>query len=200
MGETSSFLNRELWSQECEANLSVLLFFLSHHPPVTWSQRHPSRHKSIHHEEVWLTVGRQGCLNIWKPIYVRVHKETLKERNHMIISTDTKRHLTFINNIRFQLKKGSYKTLQLIVCVCVHALLYPTLETLRSVAYQDPLSMGILQPRILEWVAIFLLQGIFLIQGSNPWLLHLLHWQAGSLPLAPSGKPIVLNAERLNAF
>ena len=39
----------------------------------------------------------------------------------MIISTDTKRHLTFINNIRFQLKKGSYKTLQLIVCVCVHA-------------------------------------------------------------------------------
>ena len=121
MGETSSFLNRELWSQECEANLSVLLFFLSHHPPVTWSQRHPSRHKSIHHEEVWLTVGRQGCLNIWKPIYVRVHKETLKERNHMIISTDTKRHLTFINNIRFQLKKGSYKTLQLIVCVCVHA-------------------------------------------------------------------------------
>ena len=27
-----------------------------------------------------------------------------------------------------------------------------------------------------------LLQGIFLTQGSNPRLLHLLHWQAGSLP------------------
>ena len=26
-------------------------------------------------------------------------------------------------------------------------------------------------------------------QGSNPHLLHLLHWQAGSLPLAPPGKP-----------
>ena len=29
-----------------------------------------------------------------------------------------------------------------------------------------------------------LLQGIFQTQGSNPRLLHLLHWQAGSLPLA----------------
>ena len=34
-----------------------------------------------------------------------------------------------------------------------------------------------------------LLQGIFLIQGLNPRLLSLLHWQAGSLPLASPGKP-----------
>jgi len=34
-----------------------------------------------------------------------------------------------------------------------------------------------------------LLQGIFLTQGSNPYLLQFTHWQAGSLPLAPSGKP-----------
>ena len=34
----------------------------------------------------------------------------------------------------------------------------------------------------------FLLQGIFPTQGSNPGLLCLLHWQAGSLPLAPPGK------------
>ena len=33
-----------------------------------------------------------------------------------------------------------------------------------------------------------LLQGIFPTQGSNPCLLCLLHWQAGSLPLAPPGK------------
>ena len=33
-----------------------------------------------------------------------------------------------------------------------------------------------------------LLQGIFPIQGSNPHLLCLLLWQAGSLPLAPLGK------------
>ena len=35
----------------------------------------------------------------------------------------------------------------------------------------------------------FLLQGIFLTQGSNLGLLHLLHWQADSLPLEPAGKP-----------
>ena len=34
-----------------------------------------------------------------------------------------------------------------------------------------------------------LLQGIFLIQGSNLSLLCLLNWQAGSLPLAPPGRP-----------
>ena len=34
----------------------------------------------------------------------------------------------------------------------------------------------------------FLLQGIFPTQGSNPSLLRLQHWQAGSLPLAPPGK------------
>ena len=31
-------------------------------------------------------------------------------------------------------------------------------------------------------------QGIFPTQGLNPCLLHLLHWQAGSLPLVPPGK------------
>ena len=31
---------------------------------------------------------------------------------------------------------------------------------------------GISQARILEWVAVFFLQGLFLTQGSNPCLLH----------------------------
>ena len=34
-----------------------------------------------------------------------------------------------------------------------------------------------------------LLQGIFPTQGLNPCLLCHLHWQVGSLPLAPPGKP-----------
>ena len=33
-----------------------------------------------------------------------------------------------------------------------------------------------------------LLQGIFPTQGSNLYLLGLLHWQVGSLPVAPLGK------------
>ena len=53
-----------------------------------------------------------------------------------------------------------------------------------TVAYQAPLSMGF--SRQEYWSGLpFLLQGIFPTQGLN---LHLLHQQAGSLPLAPSGK------------
>ena len=48
---------------------------------------------------------------------------------------------------------------------------------------------GILQARILEWIAIAFSR-IFPTQGSNLRLLRcLLHWQAGSLPLVPTGKP-----------
>ena len=35
-----------------------------------------------------------------------------------------------------------------------------------------------------------LLQRVFPIQGSNAHLSHLLHWQVGSLPLAPHWKPV----------
>ena len=37
-----------------------------------------------------------------------------------------------------------------------------------------------------------LLQGIFLVQGSNPGLLYLLHRQPDSLPLVPPRKPLIL--------
>ena len=47
---------------------------------------------------------------------------------------------------------------------------------------------GILQARILDWVADRL-QGIFPTQGSNPCLLPRLRWQVDSLPPAPPGKP-----------
>ena len=49
--------------------------------------------------------------------------------------------------------------------------------------YSSPGSFvhGIFQARILEWVAISSSKGSP-IQGSNPCLLHFLHWQADSLP------------------
>ena len=46
---------------------------------------------------------------------------------------------------------------------------------------------GIFWARILERVAISYSRGIFLIQGLNLGLLHLLHRQTDSLPLAPPG-------------
>ena len=60
--------------------------------------------------------------------------------------------------------------------------------TPRTVASQAPPPMGF--SRQEYWMCHYaLLQGIFPTQGSNPGLLCLLHWQAGSLPLAPPRKP-----------
>ena len=46
----------------------------------------------------------------------------------------------------------------------------------------------------------FLLQGIFVTQGLNPWLLGLLHWQAGSLPLTPPGYFLFFLEVRKNGY
>ena len=58
--------------------------------------------------------------------------------------------------------------------VCRVAQLYPTL--CYTLDYSSPSSSvhGISQARILDWVAIFLLWGIFPTQGLNLWLLCLL--------------------------
>ena len=47
---------------------------------------------------------------------------------------------------------------------------------------------GILQARTLEWFAMPSSRGSSQPRGQN-YLLGLLHWQVGSLPLAPAGKP-----------
>ena len=72
--------------------------------------------------------------------------------------------------------------------MCVHAKSLQSYLTLcNPVDHSLPGSSvhGICQARILEWVAMPSSGGIFLTQGSNPHVLYLLHWQAGSLPLAP---------------
>ena len=73
--------------------------------------------------------------------------------------------------------------------VCMHAQLLqscPTLCKHRDYSLAGSFVQRILQVRILEWDA--LLQGIF-TQGLNLCLLCPLHWQVGSLPLVPPGKP-----------
>ena len=76
-----------------------------------------------------------------------------------------------------------------VTCVCVKSL-QSCLTFCDSLDCSPPSSSvhGI-QERILKWVTMYLLQGILRTQGSNPRLLCLQSWQAGSLPLAPSGKP-----------
>ena len=54
---------------------------------------------------------------------------------------------------------------------------------------------GISQERKLVGFHAFL-QRIFPTQGSNPHLLGLLHWQVGSLPLLPPGKPLIMTKKQ----
>ena len=68
-----------------------------------------------------------------------------------------------------------------LVCVLI---CFSCVQLFGTLAHQAPLSMGILQTRTLEWVAIFLLLGIFPTQRSIPCLLPLLHGRVGPLPLA----------------
>ena len=48
---------------------------------------------------------------------------------------------------------------------------------------------GLLQARILDWVAMPSYRGSAWPRDRTLCLLHLLHWQSGSSPLVPPGKP-----------
>ena len=67
---------------------------------------------------------------------------------------------------------------------CVQLLMNPW-----TVAHQTPLCSWDSPGKNTGVGCHAFLHGIFPTQRSNPHLLHLLHQQAGSLPLAPSGKP-----------
>ena len=75
--------------------------------------------------------------------------------------------------------------------VCAHAKSLQSCLTLcnpRDCRLPGSSAHGILQTGLLGWVAMHPLQGFFPTKGLNPCLLY---WQAGSLSLAPPGKPII---------
>ena len=74
------------------------------------------------------------------------------------------------------------------MCVISHFSRAGFFVTLWTVSLQAPLSTGFSRQEYWSGLHV-LLQVIFLTKGSNLSLLCLLHWQAGSLPLAPPGKP-----------
>ena len=74
-------------------------------------------------------------------------------------------------------------TQSLHACISSHFSRVWLCMTLWIIAHQAPLSMGTLQARILEWVAMPS------SRGSNRHLLGPLLWWAGSLPLVQPGKP-----------
>ena len=63
-------------------------------------------------------------------------------------------------------------------------------DPMDCIAHQAPLSMRFSRQEYCSRLP-FPSPGDLTDQGSNPCLLRLLHWQAGSLPLAPPGKPVL---------
>ena len=59
----------------------------------------------------------------------------------------------------------------------------------------------ILQAKVLDWVAMPSSKGSFQPRGkTHTHLLHLRHWQVGSSPLVPSGKPPSILRYRCSEF
>ena len=76
---------------------------------------------------------------------------------------------------------------------------YPTLWGLMDCSPPGSSVHGIFQARTGAGCH-YLFQGIFLVQGLNPCLLCLLHWQAGSLPLASPRKLSPEHTQQQMAF
>ena len=76
------------------------------------------------------------------------------------------------------------------LCVCAKSLqLWLTLYNSLDFSLPGSSFYGILQTRILEWIAMPSSKGSsWSMDGTH--VSHLMHWQAGSLPLLPHGKPI----------
>ena len=88
-----------------------------------------------------------------------------------------------------KVRKQRKKCLSSYVCVLSHFSCGRLFATLYTVAHQDPMSMGF--SRQLYWSGLPLPPSGDLpdsmIKSAS---LYLLHWQAGSLPLAPPGKSL----------
>ena len=115
----------------------------------------------------WLLIARRHDIYLWTPAYAS--KGDL--RIPSLWPGLPARHW-----LLFHVWFGSLHTCLLSLQLC------STVGTLWMVAHQAPHSQD--SPGKSTGVGCrFLLQGIFLTQGSNPRLLCFLHWQAGSLPL-----------------
>ena len=102
-----------------------------------------------------------------------------------------------------QLLEHYWKCVHMCVCAWSYLTLWDAMDCSRPGS-----SLSVRFSRQKYWNGIWngcwsgkILQGIFLTQGSNPSLLHLLHWQAGSLPLVPPEKyPFIFSYINMSSY
>ena len=102
------------------------------------------------------------------------HRTQIRKRNWKRIQIGREEIKLFADDTRYVYVLSHFSHVQLF-------------SILWTVACQAPLSMGILQARIQEQVAISSPRGSS--QALNTCLLCLLHWQVGYLSRMPPGKP-----------
>ena len=108
---------------------------------------------------------------------------SMYDKNHHNIVISLQLNKFFKN---FNLKQKS-KSTNLDFCMPSNFSSIQLFATLWTIAHQAPLSWD--SPGKNTGMGCHALQqGIFPTQGTKPRLLCLLHWQVGSLPLAPPGK------------
>ena len=108
----------------------------------------------------------------------------------MLFVTECKMHTVI--KLKGNVIEGLYNVATLVFissCVCAKWLNRVQLCNPKDWSLQAPLFMGFSRPRILQWVATSLLQGIFPTQGLTPGLLHC---RQIFLPSEPLRKPEVL--------
>ena len=101
-------------------------------------------------------------------------------------NTDLKRNLCSLHHYLQLPRNGNMEATQVLINVAyirVLAQSCPTLSDPVDCNISGPSVCGIFQARVLESVAMFPSKS-FPTQGSNPHLLHLLHWQVDSLSLS----------------
>ena len=101
---------------------------------------------------------------------------------------------------------GVFHLLQVCFQLCVNtnkhmcAQSFPTLCDSVDCSLPGSSVHGVFQARIMKWVAISSSRGSSPTQGLNLHLLHLLYWQADSLPLSHQGSPICIIKPRVFSY
>ena len=94
--------------------------------------------------------------------------------------------------------KSSSQWYFVIRCTCSKSLQSsPALCNPKDCSSPGPSVNGILQARVLKWVAIFSSRGS---SWPRDWTGCLLYWQTGSLPLVPRGKLVIATVAKWDCF
>ena len=149
-------------------------------PPSSWGQRWESENTRAAWSPVF-SLGGGPPRRFWPTL------DLAEQYINLTVSSKTDFRICWCSTAKSTLTNKSYISS---VCVCVCDKSLQSCPTLCNPVTSPPGSSvrGILQARILEWVAMPFFKGSSWHRDWTRHLLCLLLWQADSLPLAPPGK------------